>query len=155
MKARCMLVLNSITYSTWNDELVEQIESKFQESLDVLKWSYEVYHNDEIVYACSFGAEAIVLIDLLYKVKKNAKLIFLDTSLHFQETYDVIDRVKNRYPELCIEMVQPEISLTEQNEKYGDRKSTRLNSSHVAISYAVICLKKTRNSLHCDSKFNS
>src|SRR5690625_6773494 len=23
----------------------------------------------------------------------------------------------------------------------GDRKSTRLNSSHVAISYAVICLK--------------
>lgn len=116
-----MLVLNTITYSTWNDELVEQIESKFQESLDVLKWSYEVYHNDEIVYACSFGAEAIVLIDLLYKVKKNAKLIFLDTSLHFQETYDVIDRVKNRYPELCIEMVQPEISLTEQKEKYGDK----------------------------------
>src|SRR5690625_5678488 len=26
-----------------------------------------------------------------------------------------------------------------------DRKSTRLNSSHVAISYAVFCLKKTKN----------
>mgnify|MGYP000509377996 CR=1 FL=1 len=26
--------------------------------------------------------------------------------------------------------------------KTGDRKSTRLNSSHVAISYAVFCLKK-------------
>src|SRR5690625_2993633 len=26
----------------------------------------------------------------------------------------------------------------------GDRKSTRLNSSHVAISYAVFCLKKTK-----------
>src|SRR5690606_40456485 len=25
----------------------------------------------------------------------------------------------------------------------GDRKSTRLNSSHVKISYAVFCLKKT------------
>src|SRR5439155_24590694 len=25
---------------------------------------------------------------------------------------------------------------------WGDRKSTRLNSSHVAISYAVFCLKK-------------
>src|SRR3989442_5878687 len=25
----------------------------------------------------------------------------------------------------------------------GDRKSTRLNSSHVRISYAVFCLKKT------------
>src|SRR5437870_10930375 len=28
-----------------------------------------------------------------------------------------------------------------------DRKSTRLNSSHVAISYAVFCLKKTSISL--------
>src|SRR5699024_11366049 len=26
--------------------------------------------------------------------------------------------------------------------KKGDRKSTRLNSSHVSISYAVFCLKK-------------
>src|SRR5690625_596903 len=28
---------------------------------------------------------------------------------------------------------------------HGDRKSTRLNSSHVAISYAVFCLKKKKN----------
>src|SRR5439155_12078474 len=28
--------------------------------------------------------------------------------------------------------------------RWGDRKSTRLNSSHVAISYAVFCLKKKR-----------
>src|SRR5690625_6912958 len=28
--------------------------------------------------------------------------------------------------------------------KYLDRKSTRLNSSHVAISYAVFCLKKKK-----------
>src|SRR5439155_22914815 len=29
-----------------------------------------------------------------------------------------------------------------------DRKSTRLNSSHVAISYAVFCLKKKKNEYH-------
>src|SRR3712207_8137133 len=28
----------------------------------------------------------------------------------------------------------------------GDRKSTRLNSSHANISYAVFCLKKKKNS---------
>src|SRR5436309_11876456 len=28
-----------------------------------------------------------------------------------------------------------------------DRKSTRLNSSHVKISYAVFCLKKKKNSI--------
>src|SRR5437870_9796992 len=30
----------------------------------------------------------------------------------------------------------------ERRKGGGDRKSTRLNSSHVAISYAVFCLKK-------------
>src|SRR5699024_12160971 len=30
----------------------------------------------------------------------------------------------------------------------GDRKSTRLNSSHVSISYAVFCLKKKRSIFH-------
>src|SRR2546427_6807020 len=33
----------------------------------------------------------------------------------------------------------------------GDRKSTRLNSSHSQISYAVFCLKKKKlSSLHTD-----
>src|SRR5256885_3240429 len=31
--------------------------------------------------------------------------------------------------------------------KMADRKSTRLNSSHLVISYAVFCLKKKKNSL--------
>src|SRR5437868_10077931 len=33
-------------------------------------------------------------------------------------------------------------SLQRLLETAGDRKSTRLNSSHVSISYAVFCLKK-------------
>src|SRR5256885_2572493 len=31
-----------------------------------------------------------------------------------------------------------------QQETRGDRKSTRLNSSHLEISYAVFCLKKKK-----------
>src|SRR3712207_7410740 len=33
---------------------------------------------------------------------------------------------------------------TEAKEAIGDRKSTRLNSSHANISYAVFCLKKKK-----------
>src|SRR5690625_4278496 len=33
----------------------------------------------------------------------------------------------------------------------GDRKSTRLNSSHVAISYAVFCLKKKKKRIYQSS----
>src|SRR3712207_6850090 len=32
-------------------------------------------------------------------------------------------------------------------EPFADRKSTRLNSSHANISYAVFCLKKKKNTL--------
>src|SRR3989442_11186649 len=34
---------------------------------------------------------------------------------------------------------------TKRNLDEPDRKSTRLNSSHVRISYAVFCLKKKKN----------
>src|SRR4051794_38976383 len=34
----------------------------------------------------------------------------------------------------------------------GDRKSTRLNSSHPSISYAVFCLKKKKNRITTSNK---
>src|SRR5256885_9737472 len=33
-------------------------------------------------------------------------------------------------------------AASHRNSEFGDRKSTRLNSSHLVISYAVFCLKK-------------
>src|SRR3712207_8125912 len=42
--------------------------------------------------------------------------------------------------QVALEPLEPPDRLVE------DRKSTRLNSSHANISYAVFCLKKTHNS---------
>src|SRR5437870_7764858 len=42
---------------------------------------------------------------------------------------------------------EPEGGSPAVHHEGGDRKSTRLNSSHVAISYAVFCLKK-KNTAH-------
>src|SRR5256885_11102426 len=36
----------------------------------------------------------------------------------------------------------PRLRITARELARGDRKSTRLNSSHLVISYAVFCLKK-------------
>src|SRR3712207_8845133 len=36
----------------------------------------------------------------------------------------------------------PRVQQDEGDQEQGDRKSTRLNSSHANISYAVFCLKK-------------
>src|SRR3712207_7518084 len=37
---------------------------------------------------------------------------------------------------------EPALDLVQEGHPVGDRKSTRLNSSHANISYAVFCLKK-------------
>src|SRR3712207_7707168 len=37
---------------------------------------------------------------------------------------------------------------------FEDRKSTRLNSSHANISYAVFCLKKKINTRHSNHSYN-
>src|SRR3989442_11949789 len=39
---------------------------------------------------------------------------------------------------------QPALKIRYLHEAWRDRKSTRLNSSHVRISYAVFCLKKKK-----------
>src|SRR5690625_7094144 len=48
--------------------------------------------------------------------------------------------------ETLTEEVMQETVMTPGTLKLQDRKSTRLNSSHVAISYAVFCLKKKKKS---------
>src|SRR5436309_3758924 len=46
--------------------------------------------------------------------------------------------------------LRPADSATSFSGLKPDRKSTRLNSSHVKISYAVFCLKKKTNRIHYD-----
>src|SRR5256885_12073687 len=51
---------------------------------------------------------------------------------------------------LCIHCVQvdgPDIESLRNAGAERDRKSTRLNSSHLVISYAVFCLKKKNNNI--------
>lgn len=103
-----------LTFENWGEPIFDDRS----DYLEVLKWAYREYQ-EKIVYACSFGAEGIVLIDLIHKVNKEAKIKFLDTGLHFRETYELIEKIRNRYPSLHIEMVTPELNLGEQTEKYG------------------------------------
>ncbi|PLS07131.1 phosphoadenylyl-sulfate reductase [Neobacillus cucumis] len=110
----------AITYQNW-----QQISDTFsfddetKGALSVLKWAYNTYPDQEIVYASSFGAEAIVLIDLIQQVKPDAHIVFLDTGLHFPETYEVIDKMEARFPTLRIERKQPKVTLDEQAAEYG------------------------------------
>lgn len=110
----------TITYENW-----EQISHSF--SIDdetkgarsVLQWAYETYDNEKIIYASSFGAEAIVLIDLIQEIKPDAHIVFLDTELHFPETYEVIDKIEKRFSQLQIERKKPALTIEQQGAEYG------------------------------------
>src|SRR5256885_5394205 len=54
--------------------------------------------------------------------------------------------LKQRYPGCRLDVVAP--AWTQQRRDGKDRKSTRLNSSHLVISYAVFCLKKKNREQH-------
>src|SRR2546430_12481854 len=49
-------------------------------------------------------------------------------------------------PHVVVMRLEPDVRQIEQEAE--DRKSTRLNSSHSQISYAVFCLKKKKNTDH-------
>ena len=115
--------MSQLTYSTLTETDYEEINQnvlKQKDAIDVLKWAYQTYGHD-LVYACSFGAEGIVLIDLISKVRKNARIVFLDTDLHFQETYKLIDQMKAKYPTLDIVLLKSNLTLEEQVSQYGDK----------------------------------
>src|SRR2546422_4917507 len=52
--------------------------------------------------------------------------------------------VMPRRPRSCLSVDLLELLDGLRDDGLGDRKSTRLNSSHGYISYAVFCLKKKR-----------
>jgi phosphoadenosine phosphosulfate reductase len=87
-------------------------------AVNVLQWAYDAY-GDSVIYACSFGAESMVLLDLISKIKKDAAIVFLDTGVHFKETHELIDQIKMRYPGLWIQMKTPALTLEKQARQYG------------------------------------
>ncbi|HJV17045.1 MAG TPA: phosphoadenosine phosphosulfate reductase family protein [Bacillales bacterium] len=95
------------------------IDDHTKGALAVLDWAYSQYSDEKLVYASSFGAEAIVLIDLIYKINQNAQIVFWDTDLHFPETYDVIEQVESHYPSLNIERRKANLSLDEEAAEFG------------------------------------
>jgi len=109
-----------LTYSNWEESKVKTLQDELKEFMDVLKWTFREY-GDKVVYACSFGAEGIVLLDLISKVEKRANILFLDTDFHFKETYELIDQVKERYPHFSINLVKPKLTVLEQANEYGDK----------------------------------
>jgi|ERR1700682_223276 len=70
----------------------------------VLQWTYETF--PRVVIVASFQAESSVLIDMASRIREDVTVLTLDTGRLPQQTYDMIDRVRERYG-IDVQVVSP------------------------------------------------
>src|SRR5690606_24360323 len=95
-------------------EAAERFEHEPPEAL--LEWATQTFPN--ITLACSFGAEDVVLVDMLQKISPKTDIFYLDTDFHFPETYETRDRLADRYGVQFIQ-VKPKLTPEEQADQFG------------------------------------
>ena len=62
----------------------------------VMAWAFDTY-GDKIAIATGMGVEGMALLDIASRVNPNLKLFTGDTEFLFPETYDLMDRVEEKY----------------------------------------------------------
>src|SRR3989338_7842010 len=94
-------------------KLNSQFDKKNPEEL--LSWAANEFGTD-IAFASSFGAEDVVVIDLLSKVKPRIRVFTLDTGRLNDETYEVMERIRLKY-DIKIRSYFPDAEKVEKLER--------------------------------------
>jgi phosphoadenosine phosphosulfate reductase len=97
------------------------------EPIDILRWAKLTLPN--LYQTTAFGLSGLVTLDLLSKLQaedpesQQIDLIFLDTLYHFQQTLDLVEKVKARYPKTNIHVYKPDglKAASAFEEKYGNK----------------------------------
>ena len=110
----------SAELKVWSDSF----ESKKPQ--DVIAAAVERYA-PKIVVACSFGAEDVVLVDMVHRINPTVPLFYLDTDFLFPETYATRDRVIQQYDLKPAQVLQIHSLLTPERQarEYGEALWTK------------------------------
>ena len=92
-----------------NDEVLRFVESGAAEPLsaqEILTWSIKNFQS-RIALSCSFGApEGLAVLDMMHRIDSSSRVFVLDTGRLPQATYDLIDRIRDRYDKR-VEVILP------------------------------------------------
>ena len=104
-------------------------------ALEILQSATELFH-PRLAFASSFGAEDVVVIDLLAQITPAVRVFTLDTGRLHEETYDVMEAIRRKYG-LVIDTVFPDRAKVEslENSKgfYSFRESIENRKECCAI----------------------
>lgn len=70
----------------------------------------------KILLACSFGAEDVVLVDMIHRIDPSVPLFYLDTDFLFPETYALRDRIVKQYDLKPAQVLQVKSLLTPEQQ---------------------------------------
>ncbi|MNW50153.1 phosphoadenylyl-sulfate reductase [Paenibacillus sp. FSL R7-0216] len=101
------------------EQLIAAKADEFESSTpqEIIAWAVETFPN--ITFACSFGAEDVVLVDMLQQISPSTDIFYLDTDFHFKETYETRDAIAAKYG-LEFVRVSPKLTPEEQAAQYGE-----------------------------------
>jgi phosphoadenosine phosphosulfate reductase len=85
----------------------------------VVAWMLERFADRNLVITTSFGMEGCALIDMVAQHDRPVPVIYLDTMFLFPETYDLRDRMVERYPHLRFENRGTTVTPAEQARQHG------------------------------------
>ena len=63
---------------------------------EAIEWAIERFHPD-LRFAVSFQKTSSVIVDMVHRIKPDARFFYVDTGLLFPETYETRDRLADRY----------------------------------------------------------
>jgi len=92
-----------------DDDVLRVIRDASLEPLsapEILSWAVEKFHPRLALSASFGGPEGMVLLHLMHEVEPSSRVFVLDTGRLPQATYDLIDRVRDRF-DLNVEVVFP------------------------------------------------
>ncbi len=98
-------------------ELNQELESQTPEN--ILHSALTVYFPN-IVLASSFGAEDVVLIDMIQRINPRTPILYLDTDFLFQDTYATRDALVKKYGIAPIQ-IKSLFTPEQQAAKFGDK----------------------------------
>ncbi len=85
---------------------------------DILRWAYETF-GDRVALSTAFGPSGVALMHIAARVNPGARVFFIDTGLHFDETLEMVERVQRRLA-VSVEILRPDLTVAEQAERFGD-----------------------------------
>ncbi len=89
---------SEVTAATYSADEIRALNQqlKGKPAQEVLRWAADAF-GSEVACASSFGAEDVVLIDMIAKVAPGIRIFTLDTGRVHDETYEVMERTRVRY----------------------------------------------------------